>query len=641
MSRGPTKTSPASPQLLRVVVCAGYFPGMRQPALSANFALSRNEREDLGAEQAGRIATTIATFIPNFSLRELPGAGSAYPLLALVAGVYEALLHKAGIPLLCPSRLASMDRSEKTATVYLPLLDHGIYPPYVEALQWASRLVKVLQAGGDVNTLSSTLSRVLQQLSEVAPSGMNSRLFIEEADRLGIPWRKVTGNIYRFGFASRARLFDSSFTDRTSHIGARLARDKRLTAQVLNASGLPGARHEQALDEDGAVRIAERMGYPVVVKPANADGGHGVMPGLTNAGMVRKAFGHALAVSSQVLVEKHFEGKDYRVQILHDEVYWISERVPGGVTGDGERSVEELLKELNADPRRGPRSSNSRLKFVDLDEETLEMLAKVGLDRHAVPSAGQFVRLRRAANVASGGIPVPALEGAHRDNIELAVRASRLLRLDVSGIDLIIPDIRESWLESGALICEINAQPQLSSLLPAHLLKNLLADNGRVPVTVVLGGEPAWIMSAEKLLNDAGCRVGMLRSDGVYVRGRRALKTPASAFLGCEALFNDTAVDHVIICLDDDQFLTTGFPIDRFDRLVLAKPETIPDASAWQTLHDCAALLAELCQGEILLEKQGSGWQPVLDKLPGDKLRIVDAEELLCDPVPFLSKDIN
>lgn len=180
-----------------------------------------------------------------------------------------------------------MDRREKTATVYLPLLDHGIYSPYVEALRWASRLVELLQAGGDVNALSAALSRVLQQLSELAPSGMNSRRFIEEADRLGIPWRKVTGNIYRFGFASRAWLFDSSFTDSTPHIGTRLARDKRLTAQVLNASGLPGARHEQAFDEDSAVRIAERLGYPVVVKPADADGGRGVMPQLANAGMVR------------------------------------------------------------------------------------------------------------------------------------------------------------------------------------------------------------------------------------------------------------------------------------------------------------------------------------------------------------------
>ena len=160
-------------------------------------------------------------------------------------------------------------------------------------------------------------------------------------------------------------------------------------------------------------------------------------------------------------------------------------------------------------------------------------------------------------------------------------------------------------------------------------------------MTVVLGGEPAWIMQAAQLLNDGGCRVGMLRSDGVYVRGHRVMNTPASAFLGCEALFNDTTVDHVILCLGDEQMLQTGFPLDRFDHLVLVEPETTPDAARWQALHECACLLAELCEGEILLEKQGAGWNPALKKLPGNKLRIIDAEELHRNPVQYLSKDMN
>ena len=36
-----------------------------------------------------------------------------------------------------------------------------------------------------------------------------------------------------------------------------------------------------------------------------------------------------------------------------------------------------------------------------------------------------------------------------------------LLDLDLAGVDLIIPDLSRSWTECGALICEINARPEI------------------------------------------------------------------------------------------------------------------------------------------------------------------------------------
>lgn len=628
--------APLAPvRLLRAAVCGGYFPAMRQPVLRADFAPARASQAPARASQESVLVTDIeggiAAIIPDFALRELAGSGGDYPLLSLVAGVYEALLGRVGIPLLCSSRMFAECGAEEGAVVFLPILDHSVYAPYLEGLKWAISLINGLLTKRDINPLGPELARVLGQLSAVAPSGMNTRLFIEEADRLDIPWRKLAGNVYRFGIGARSRLFDSSFTDSTSLIGTQLARDKRLTAQVLIASGLPGARHQQAYSGDDAVAIAERFGYPVVVKPANADGGRGVFAGLLKADGVRQAFAQASEVSSQVLVEKHAEGKDYRLQVLHDEVYWISHRVPGGVTGDGVHTVKELLAAVNADPRRGPRGSNSRLKIIELDDEALELLEEAGLNSSSIPQKDQFVRLRRASNVASGGIPVPALEGAHPDNMELAVRAARLLRLDVAGVDLIIPDIRESWLESGALICEVNAQPQLSSTLPAYLIKKLVADGGRVPIIVILGGAPAWARQLEQALNAAGRCVGALWPEGVSVAGRKVLNSPVSVYQGCEAILNDTRVEQVILCLVDDQLTKTGFPVDRFDHLVLAEPGSHQGSVDWEKLRRCAGFLAELCSGKILWDKSCRGWHPVLESLPDGKVQVLNEAELFRD----------
>ena len=41
------------------------------------------------------------------------------------------------------------------------------------------------------------------------------------------------------------------------------------------------------------------------------------------------------------------------------------------------------------------------------------------------------------------------------------MNAAQAVRLDLAGVDIILPDPKRSWFETGALVCEINAQPAL------------------------------------------------------------------------------------------------------------------------------------------------------------------------------------
>ncbi len=67
--------------------------------------------------------------------------------------------------------------------------------------------------------------------------------------------------------------------------------------QLLAGAGVPVAPHDLARDADAAVRIAEHLGYPVVVKLCSRDILHksdvgGVALNLADAQAVREAFGH-------------------------------------------------------------------------------------------------------------------------------------------------------------------------------------------------------------------------------------------------------------------------------------------------------------------------------------------------------------
>jgi len=310
-------------------------------------------------------------------------------------------------------------------------------------------------------------------------------------------------------------------------------------------------------------------------------------------------------------VEKHVEGNDYRVHVYKGEAFWVSHRVPGSVTGDGKNTVAQLLEQLNADPRRGERGSNAPLKRIDLDEEANDLLIEQGFTAQSIPPSGLFVRLRRAANVATGGVPTPVLHEAHPDNLALAIRAARVMGLDLAGVDLLMPDIGRSWLETGAAICEINAQPQYNPGVHAGVLQRLVQKDGRIPVVVVLGDEDRGLCQRiADALAQFGCP-GTATSDEVRVGFTTVGRGPVHAYEAGIALLGDPLVDVAVIGISDRAVLGTGMPVDSFDVLVLAGPMKAGDGAAdWQRWHAFSAMLASMCHGGVIVNQDRPEWAP-------------------------------
>src|SRR5690606_31312891 len=55
-----------------------------------------------------------------------------------------------------------------------------------------------------------------------------------------------------------------------------LAEERELFSRLLDRAGLVAPRNGTAIDEEGAVRIAEEIGYPVLVRPIFVLGGRGM-----------------------------------------------------------------------------------------------------------------------------------------------------------------------------------------------------------------------------------------------------------------------------------------------------------------------------------------------------------------------------
>ncbi len=461
------------------------------------------------------------------------------------------------------------------------------------------------------------------------PGGMNTLRFLEAAEDAGIPWQRIQGNVYQFGWGMRGQWLDSSFTENTSFIATRLAHDKMATARVLRSAGLPAPEHMRVGSADAAVQAAERLGYPVVVKPSDLDRGQGVAADLKDAAGVREAFARARALSANVLVERFYPGADYRLQVFNGDVFWAVHRVPGGVEGDGESTIAALLEKLNADPMRGPPGS-PLLKQIQLDDEARTLLSEQGLDTRAVPGKGEFIRLRRTANVATGGVPVPVLEQAHPDNLELARRVAAIMRLDLVGLDLLMPDIRRSWLEVGAVICEVNAQPQLSPQLPAFLLERLVHGQGRIPVVLVMGAltDPDWAHALAALPVPASSVVGIATPEGLEIRGARASTTAGNLYRRGQALLRDPSLGAAVLVMDRAEDISAGLPVDRFDHLLLMGPPADNGETAWAEWQKLAERFARLATGSVLVNAADGEWRKRADLLPHSRMLEVEPEDL-------------
>jgi cyanophycin synthetase len=245
---------------------------------------------------------------------------------------------------------------------------------------------------------------------------------------------------------------------------------------------------------------------------------------------------------------------------------------------------------------------------LTLDDEALHCLAEQGLSAESIPEAGCFVRLRRTANISTGGIATDVSTTIHPDNCALAVRAARVVGLDIAGIDFLCPDITHSWREVGGAICEINAQPGFrvhwlgdpSRDINAEVLA-LLYPHGdlRIPTAAITGtsGKSTVARMLHHLWQTAGKTTGLCTAHGVWV-GHEPIRTQnRSGLPGAQMLFNDPAVEAIVIELPRKGLLQFGHPCDRYDVAALLNVEDEHiGAEGVDTREQMAELKAEVLE---------------------------------------------
>jgi cyanophycin synthetase len=385
----------------------------------------------------------------------------------------------------------------------------------------------------------------LERLKELGGDillGPNTRAIADAARRRGIPVRRLDqGSLLQLGHGIHQRRMCGAETDRTSSIGEDIGWEKPLSKELLTAVGVPTPEGRIVADADDAWKAAGEVGGLVVVKPQSANHGRSVFIGLTKREDIAEAYASARETGQgpNVLVERCILGSEHRVLVVDGRVAAATRGDPLYITGDGVRSIEEFVAELNQDPRRSE-DADSPLYAVEFDEMTLGVLARQGYEPSSIPPAGELVLIQRNGNLA-----VDVTDLVHPDNAAVVALAARTIGLDVAGVDLVVEDISRPMREQGGAILEVNAMPGLMMhLKPGSGAPRPVGDiivasvipagsNGRIPIVAVNGRDASSIArKVGKLLSASGLCTGVTCSEDTFVDGlktRRAGNTSRHA----------------------------------------------------------------------------------------------------------------
>ncbi len=288
-----------------------------------------------------------------------------------------------------------------------------------------------------------------------------ARIITDEARRRGIGVEVVDEqhNYFRLTYGGRSIICRESLTELTSAIAMSRCDDKRLTHRVLRAAGLKVPRQYPASLQDNTANsaILKKL-KQAVVKPARGEQGNGISVDVRSSEDLETAIAWASQYCPDVIIEAYQKGQDLRLIVIDNSMVAAAVRRPPEIVGTGQHRIRELIDKYNR-RRAGATGGESRIPF---DDETRRCLQQAGYDLDAVIPADVKIKVRKTANLHTGGTIDDVTGSIHPDLIRASEQAAAALNIPVTGLDMIVPDLNGP----DYVIIEANERPGLANHEP-------------------------------------------------------------------------------------------------------------------------------------------------------------------------------
>lgn len=432
---------------------------------------------------------------------------------------------------------------------------------------------------GESYDLESDIQR-MREIREDERLGPSTGSIVEEAEARGIPWIRLNKySLCQLGYGANQKRIQATVTSETSSIGVELACDKEDTKFLLEQAEVEVPRGDIISRESSLEEACKYVGFPLVVKPVDGNHGRGITVNIKNYEDALVAFRAAKNVASKIIIEKYITGEDYRLLVINNVLVAAAKRSPAHIIGDGKSTIKELVDEVNKDPRRGYGHENVLTK-ITINDLTKTIIAAKGYTEDSVPKEGEKVILKDTANLSTGGTAEDVTDIVHPSNVSMAERISKIIDLDICGIDIMTTDISQPLNETGGAVLEVNAGPGFRMHLAptTGLPRNVAApvvdklfpqqgDTGRIPIIAVTGtnGKTTTTRLIANMAKMKGHRVGYTTSDGVYIQNRLLMKGDCTGPASAEFVLKDPTVNFAVLECARGGLLRAGLGFKKCD----------------------------------------------------------------------------
>lgn len=536
-------------------------------------------------------------------------------------------------------------RETKTPGVYNVVFSYVEESVGMYAAESSVRIAEALIAGTDYDVQADI--QKMREIRERVRLGPSTGSIVDEAVARDIPWIRLgTNSLVQLGYGVNQMRFQATITCKTSNIAVDIACNKEETKRMLDMASIPVASGGICVDEEDLEAVIKKIGFPIVIKPLDGNHGKGASINVKNLEDAKAGLAHAKNYSRRVIVEKFITGFDFRVLVIDNKLVAAALREPAHVKGDGVNSIQQLIDETNKDPRRGYGHENV-LTEITVDRDTTDLLTKLGYNLDTVPAKDEIVYLKSTANLSTGGTSVDVTDLMHPENIFLCERISRVIGLDVCGIDIMAQNLTQPLKENGGCILEVNAAPGFRMhLAPSEgLPRNVAAPvidmlyppgkPSRIPIIAVTGtnGKTTTTRLMAHIVKNNGFRVGFTTSDGIYVQNHMMEKGDTTGPISAEYILKDPTVEFAVLETARGGILRSGLGFSRCDIAIITNIQE--DHLGLQDIHTLDDLAR--VKSVVVRSVKKDGWA-ILNADDEQCMKI--AKDLSCN-IAYFSMDEN
>lgn len=292
---------------------------------------------------------------------------------------------------------------------------------------------------------------------------ISTRTILEEALSREIKVTEISyANVCKMEFNKHIEYIYSICSSKTDAVAHFICKNKDIAKDFFSGSGLSIAEGGVFEDDqlEDAVEFCQKRGlWPIVVKPMSGAGGKSVFTKIENIQELKDIWCKVTDRRGKKIVEKYFVGSECRVLVTRDKVLAAVRRIPANVTGDGQKTIAQLIEQKNSDPRREDCREAPIVK-IRPDEIMKLKLKNDGLDFNSIPKKDELIYLRNNSNISTGGDSYDITEEIHPSMGEIALKAINAIPgLAYAGVDIISRDYKSEQNSDSYIVIEINANP--------------------------------------------------------------------------------------------------------------------------------------------------------------------------------------